>query len=440
MLMRLQLAVVLGSLAVLVVGSPVGAAVVPEAGEFLVSRTPDSSQENPVAAFAPGGGSLVVWEDSHHGVRARRYTPAGDPVGRAVELAVNTVPATIPGAGDVVFAREPSVAYLPGGDFLVAWAEESGYVRVEPFFQDFRLDERRVMARRFRASGRAAGPAFEVSAGGTGEESWPKLQVVPGGGVLAVWRSDDPATSGGPADGLFARLLDRAGRPQGAQVRLSPVGDDEAQYAALAEGAGGQILVAWEGCCDAGGDLGVFARVFDAAAGSFGPVVQLNGDTAGRQRRPAVAAAGESGFFVLWQSELERSLIPIFGRLFDLAGRPVAAEHQVSHGFDTVQLAPGLAARPGGGYVAVWRDWYGPFFGISAVELDAAGRPLGEHFRLNDGRVHKSGRTSIATDGAGRFLVPWEKVVKGRQGIGARRLESGTPARSGRSVGLGVVQ
>lgn len=440
MIMRLRLAVVLGSLAVLVSGAPGGAAVVAETGEFPVARTSNSSQEDPTAAFAPGGGSLVAWEDSRHGVRARRYTPTGDPVGRLLALAPNTVPATIPGEGPAVFAREPAVAYLPGGDFLLAWAEETGYLRVAPFFQDFRQDERRVMARRFRASGRAAGPAFEISAGDLGEESWPRLQVVPGGGVLAVWRSDDPRVSGGPVDGLFARLLDRAGRPTGAQVRLSPVGDDEAQFAALAPGAGGQILAAWEGCCDAGGDLGIFARVFDAGAGSFGPVVQLNGDTAGRQRRPAVAAAGESGFFVLWQSQLERSLTHIYGRFFDLAGRPVAAQHQVSHGFGTVQVAPGLAPRPGGGYLAIWRDWYELYFGISAVELDAAGRTLGEPLRVNDGLVHKSGRTSVATDGAGRFLVPWETLLPGRHGIGARRLESEAPARSGRSVALAVTE
>jgi len=440
MIMRLRLAVVLGSLAVLVLGSPVGAAVVPETGEFPVAHTSNSSLEDPAAAFAPGGGSFVAWEDSRQGVRARRYTPNGDPVGRVLALAPNTVPATIPGEGPAVFAREPAVAYLPGGDFLLAWAEDTGYLRVAPFFQDFRRDERRVMARRFRPSGRAAGPAFEISAGGPGEESWPELQVVSGGGVLAVWRSDDPKVSGGPLDGLFGRLLDRAGRPQGPQVRLSPVGDEEAQYAALAAGAGGQILVAWEGCCDAGGDLGIFARVFDGAAGSFGPVVQLNGDTTGRQRRPALAAAEESGFFVLWQSQHDRSLTRIYGRFFDLAGSPVAAQHQVSHGFGTVQLAPGLAPRPGGGYLAIWRDWYELYFGISAVELDASGRALGEPLRVNDGRVHKSGRTSLATDGAGRYLVPWEVLLPGRHGIGARRLESGAPEPSGRSVGLGVME
>jgi hypothetical protein len=108
----------------------------------------------------------------------------------------------------------------------------------------------------------------------------------------------------------------------------------------------------------------------------------------------------------------------------ELDGTGSGAQFQVSHGFSTVQLAPALAAKPGGGFVAVWRDWVGVYHGISAMELDAAGQPAGEAFRLHDRGLQKSGRTYLATDGAGTFLVPWEKGFRGRPSIGARRLVS----------------
>lgn len=419
--MHSRLGVLLVGLCALALALP--AVALPEAGEFLVNRTLDSQQEDPVAAFGPGGVSLVVWADSRYGVRGQLFDAAGAKQGGALELVPNLLPA-IPGEGPARFALEPTAVFLPGGNFVLAWAEERGYLQVAPFFQHFEVATRLVMTRRFRAGGEPAGPAFRISAGTVGHESWPKVHAVAGGTLLAVWRSDENEVSGSAADGLFTRNLSRFGRPRGAVFRLSGADETAAQYVALTQGAHSQALIAWEGCCDSAGDLGIFARVYDASSRTFGPLIQLNGEVAGRQRRPAIAPAGDGGFFALWQSELERSLIPIFGRFFDLAGRPVGGEFQVSHGFDTVQLAPGLATAPEGGYLAIWRDWLGPFFGISAVELDAAGLPLGDPVRIHSRGIQKSGRTSLATDGAGTFLVPYEKALKGRPGIAASRIES----------------
>lgn len=421
--MNARLGVLFVSLSAFLLVLPAAAVAVPEAGEMLVNRTLDSQQKNPVAAFGPGGVSLVVWEDSRYGVRGQLFGPGGAKHGAALDLAGNQLP-SIPGEGPATFAVEPAAVFLPGGDFLLAWAEERGYLRVAPFYQNFDLATRRAMARRFTAAGKPVGPAFTISSSPERLESWPRLHLRSGGPVLAVWRSDRAAGAAGAANGLFARHLTRVGRPHGAELRVSGDGDQDAQYVAFAEAPGGQVLLAWEGCCDAGGDLGIFARVYDTSSRTFGPLIQLNGEVAGRQRRPAIAPAGDGGFFALWQSELERSLIPIFGRFFDLAGRPVGGEFQVSHGFDTVQLAPGLATAPGGGYLAIWRDWLGPFFGMSAVELDAAGLPQGEPVRVHSRGIQKSGRTSLATDGAGTFLVPYEKALKGRPGIAASRIES----------------
>ena len=355
----------------------------------------------------------MVWTDARAGIRGQLYDRDGSALGAALDLVSNRLPATNPGAGASVLTQEPAVAFLPGGDFLLAWSEESGYLQVAPFFQHFEVAERRVVVQRFHAWGDPAGRPFAV-APASGAQSWPALEILPHGGVLALWRDDQ--------EGLFARRLNRGGRPSGAVLRLSAPGDASAQNAVMARGAGGKTLIAWEGCCDAGADLGVFGRLYDQGTGTVGDLLQLNGETAGRQRRPALAAAGDRGFLVLYQSELERSLIPIFGRFVDLDGRPASAEIQVSHGFDTVQLAPAVAPMPDGGYLAVWRDWLGAAFGITAVELGADGTPRGAELRVNDQRIKKTGHTSIATDGAGSFLIPWDSQVRGDQQIGARRL------------------
>lgn len=421
--MNARLGVLFVSLSAVLLVLPAAAVAAPEAGEQLVNRTLDSQQENPVAAFGPGGVSLVVWADSRYGVRGQLLGPGGAKHGAALDLASNQLP-PIPGEGPATFAVEPAAVFLPGGDFILAWAEERGYLRVAPFYQNFDLATRRAMARRFTATGNPVGRAFPISSSPERLESWPRLQLLSGGPVLAVWRSDRAAGAAGAANGLFARHLTRVGRPHGDELRVSGEGDQDAQYVTFAEAPGGQVMLAWEGCCDAGGDLGIFARLYDASTRSFGPLGQINVETAQKQRRPALAVDGDRGFLVLWQGIIDRTTGRIFGRFVDLAGQPTGGQFQVSHGHGTVQVAPAVAAKPGGGYLAVWRDWLGVSFGVSAVELDAAGLPQGEPGRVHSRGIKKNGRTSLATDGAGTFLVPYEKALKGRPGISASRIES----------------
>ena len=419
--MHSRLGVLLVGLCALALALP--AVALPEAGEFLVNRTLDSQQEDPVAAFGPGGVSLVVWADSRYGVRGQLFDAAGAKQGGALELVPNLLPA-IPGEGPARFALEPTAVFLADGTFLLAWAEERGYLRVAPFLQDFDLDSRRVKARRFGAAGDAINRAFELSSASDRLESWPRLHDLGGGKAIAAWRSAPADGAAGGSDGLLARHLNYMGRPRGAELGLSGEGQEGADYVAFAQGGGGHVLVAWEACCDAGGDLGVFARAYDAASRGFGPVHQINLETDQKQRRPALAADGDQGFLVLWQGIIDRTTGRVFGRFVDLSGEPTGGQFQVSHGHGTVQVAPAVAARPDGGYLAVWRDWVRVHFGVSAIELDAAGQPQGAPVRLNSRGLQKNGRTSLATDGAGTYLVPFEKGFKGRPAIGAARLES----------------
>lgn len=410
-------------LLLIIAAAPAVAAVTPDGGEFWVQRSLDSWKENPVAVFGPEGVSLVVWQDARHGVQGQLYAPDGTKRGPVRDLVANQIP-PIPGQGPAAFAVEPAAAFLPGGDFVLVWAQERGHLRVAPFLQDFDLESRRVMARRFRPSGEPAGRSFELSSATDRLESWPKIHRLGSGAsapFLAVWNSQDETGDDG---GLFVRRLGGYGRPWGTAARLSAPGDGDAGYVTFAEAAGGRALLAWEGCCDAGGDLGIFSRTYDTSTHTFGPLHRINGVEAERQRRPWAAVAGDDGFFVVWQGIISRREGHIFGRFVDLDGRARGEQRLVSRGHGPVQVAPAVAPTPDGGFLAVWRDWVGVAFGVSAVELDAAGTPLGAPVRLTRWKTQKSGRTSLAADGAGGFLIPWEQTFEARPSVRARRLQS----------------
>ncbi len=406
------------ALATSLAGAALATESAPGRSEHLITKPTGSHHADPAAAFGPGGVSALVWEDARAGVQGQLFGADGAPRGPVLDLAANRLP-SIPGEGPAELNSEPTVAFLPNGDLLVAWASERGHLRASVFHQDFDVAERRVTARRFQADGKPAGPAYAISDGGARHESWPRLHAGADGRILAGWRSTDATGENG---GLFVRHLNRGGRGIGVTTRVSAAGDSEAQYLSFAAGPGAGALLAWEGCCDAGGDLGVYVRSYRADR-TFGPIQQVNAVTDQKQRRPSVVADGDRGYLVVWQGILDRTTGHVFGRFVGLDGEPAGGQFQISHGHGPVQVAPAVAAAPGGEFLAVWRDWVGVAFGVSAQRLDPAGQPIGEPVRLSTGKTQKNGRTSLASDGAGGYLVPWEAGYRGRPAIAAGRLQ-----------------
>ena len=103
--------------------------------EFRVNGNVESKQRNPAAAFNAGGGALVVWENDKNGLRGRFYGRDGAPLSGELALAANQKLPGVPANGVEVMRKDPAVAFLPGGDFLLAWTEERSDVRVDIFFE-----------------------------------------------------------------------------------------------------------------------------------------------------------------------------------------------------------------------------------------------------------------------------------------------------------------
>ncbi len=127
----------------------------------------------------------------------RRARPGGEP----------DAPRACPPAASEVIRKEPAVAFLPSGEFLLAWTEERDKVSIDLFTRHRDVLDRDVYVQKFSAAGApqgTAGPprtppppasrATPRSSSATAPTSW------------CVWQSDD-RTASKLGDGIFGRLV-----------------------------------------------------------------------------------------------------------------------------------------------------------------------------------------------------------------------------------------
>ncbi|HSK80356.1 MAG TPA: hypothetical protein VLQ45_28135 [Thermoanaerobaculia bacterium] len=399
-----------------VLAVPAAAEIQPVGSEVRVNRNNDFKQRNPVAAFGSSGPALVVWENDQNGIRGRFQRLDGTAASAEMVLVAND---TLNGRyeANVRLRMDPAVAALSGGGFLLAWTEERSLMRSAPFYEYREVHDRDIFVQRFDADGSPAGRRYRVNADATGFQAVPKIAVLPNGSAFVVWRAT------GAVKGITGRFVRPTGEPVGGDVKLTE--EATADHAAVAASRNNRVLVTWDSLV--GGQEDIFARLIDNTGRVDGPAFRVNSAAAGRQRWPAVATGPDGNFLVAWQSYVtDRVLVRIYGQGVSPAGGFLGSQLLLSTDAGTGQLAPALAPTKTG-FVATWLQWSDKGLGIRGVELSATGSRADDEFWVTDDRVQKNYRTSIATNGNGGFLVPWETISRdstsrGRQVIAARSL------------------
>jgi hypothetical protein len=397
--------------------APVLSAVAPQGHELQVNSRTDYRQQNPVAAFAPGGRALVVWENDQRGLRGQFLGADGTPAGAELTLAANDPWSGGSEEQKLGTRREPSVAFLAGGGFLLAWTEGIEDVQSSPFIETRTLLDQDVYLQRFDASGAPAGTRVRVNSTTAGFQRSPQLISRGKGDLLITWESAD--------GGIFVRTVNATtGAATGREIRIN---DAAGAHPVGAASGSGTALVAWE--ASDGTDVGIFARILDAAGQGIGPAFRVNTTTKNRQRRPAVASAADGSYLVAWQGDLaDGRQSRIFAQAVGTRGGLVGPQLTLAKGvgYDVAQIAPALAPAPGGHYLLTWLGWPSdgsPAFGMAAVEIDVLGNMVGTPSWITEHRVQNNfRRTSIGANGTGSYLLSWESYANGAQVIDARRL------------------
>lgn len=161
---------------------------------------------------------------------------------------------------------------------------------------------------------------------------------------------------------------------------------------------------------------------------------QVNSVTDLVQAQPAVAAAPDGRFVVVWQSATsagdDSSDFSIQARRFDADGAPLSGQVQVNETAAGFQAQPELSADgaggflaawgseedPGGGFLVVWQSDVSAGGDIASRSIqgqlhDAAGSLVGSQFQVNDFEDNPQDAPVVAVARAlGRLVAAWEST------------------------------
>jgi Protein of unknown function (DUF4038) len=225
----------------------------------------------PVAAPAPGGGTLIAWESEddgyHHGVYVRRLDLMG-----LLPLPAARVNTTVE-----LDQINPWVAALPhGGGGVVTWTSVA---------QDG--DAGGIFARWIDGDGIPTGGEIPVNQTTAGHQDFPKVGMDLEGGFVVAWTSAAPE-SVEQGERVFARRFDRGGAPLGGEFE---VGESFANMGRryltdLAVSPDGGFVVTWTSSADDGSLAGVFQQQYDADARLLGSPIQVAGPASPESTEP----------------------------------------------------------------------------------------------------------------------------------------------------------
>ncbi len=362
--------------------------------EFRVNTYTDDNQSFPEIAMAPDGAAVVVWESigqdgDLHAVAARRYGPDGSPQG--TDFVVNSETMDV--------QSQPSVAMAANGSFVVLWRSK---------FQDG--SEFGVYAQRFDDSGNPVGGEFRVNQETDRDQAIAFGDFDGGGHLMVAWESDGQDGSSG---GIFGRVYDPAG-VAGNEFQVNTTSQSwqhDVEIAGLPSG----FIATWESRNVDAQDRAVVFRRYAADGIPLGGEQQVNLTEADNQHNPAIAAAVDGTFVIVWESfGHDGSEAAAMARIYTPDGTPTTGEIQLNQTTLGDQENLSVAADGRGGFVAVWDGDAasgGSFDEVWGRRLLVDGTLDGDEFRVNTNVTNRQVFPAIAGSGDGTMMAVWHSWV-----------------------------
>ncbi|HEX3529603.1 MAG TPA: hypothetical protein VH988_21290 [Thermoanaerobaculia bacterium] len=388
--------------------------------EFQVNAKSAGRQGAPGVAVAADGRFVAVWVDG--GVRgtpanvmARVFAADGTP--RTGDIRISTQE---PG-----FQDHPRVAMTSSGAFVVVWsARTSGAPQDIPH----------VYGRLFAENGAPLGERFRLGTGYGLAQSAPDVARAPGGRFVVAWTEDDGRLDpqGMHTSDVLARRFNTNGHPLA--LEWTAIGGDQYQLApAVSMNASGAFVIAAE---EDNADGAVIYAPMYAADGTIQHFIHVPFFWASfGQRTPAVAMQADGGFTLAWADSrgdrpagvLDQDKPGVVALGVDSRGEWRAAPLNVNTTVHDVQSEPAVAAAPDGGFLVVWTSASGQDGdgrGVFAQRFSSDGAKIGPETEMNTWTTGNQSLPAVAAAPGGRVVVIWQSIRNDGDdfGIAGRRV------------------
>ena len=238
--------------------------------------------------------------------------------------------------------RQPSVAALSGGGFVVTWET-----------RDQDGDGAGIYGQRYDADGAVIGPEFLVNTYTVGDQAIPSVTGLNAGGFVVTWHS---AGLDGDSFGIGGQRYDAAGNAVGSEFLVNTYTNDIQALPSVTNLSGGGFVVTWISYGQ-GPRGNIYGQRYDAAGAAVGSEFRVNTQTVGDQNEPSVAGLPDGGFVVTWHSAGGiGNTEGIFGQRYDAAGVAVGSEFQVNTETTDNRYYPSVTALSDGGFVVTWQS------------------------------------------------------------------------------------
>lgn len=267
-----------------------------------LDTTTGSRQSAP--ALAPdttGGATFAAWMSNRttggvYDVFAQRVDTNGKKLGTEIRVSTTSMAKIV---------SPPAVATLTGGDRIVVWA--SATTATAPAA---------IRAQRLTTAGLRSGSEVTISAA-TWAQSEPAVAATADGGYVVAWTSVGQDGSG---KGVFARRFSATGAAAGAIFRVATRTAGDQSDPSVSARPGGGFTVGWTSVGQDGSGRSVHARRFGPTGTTLDVELRLNTTVAGDQTRPTMVVRTATDFLATWTSAgQDGSQEGIYGQRFAIA-------------------------------------------------------------------------------------------------------------------------
>jgi hypothetical protein len=142
----------------------------------------------------------------------------------------------------------PAIAKLADGGFVVVWTSRK---------QDG--SDLGIFARRYNADRTPAGDEFQVNTHTAGDQQYPSVAGLAGGGFVVTWTS---SLQDGSGQGVFGQSYGADGNPIGDEFPVNTNTTDSQQNSTVTGLVDGSFVVTWEAYAQDGNFWGVYGQRF----------------------------------------------------------------------------------------------------------------------------------------------------------------------------------